>query len=68
MIINVKVHPKSSKQEVVKTEKGYDVYLKSAPENNKANVELIKILKKYFNKEIEIKSGFTSKHKIIEVK
>jgi uncharacterized protein len=42
------------------------VEIKSNPEKGKANMEIIKKLKKYFKKEIEIISGFKSKEKIIE--
>ena len=68
-IIKIKVKPNSGKQEVIenKNSDGYIVNLKSAPENNKANVELIKVLEKHFKKKIKIKSGFTSKNKLIEV-
>ena len=75
MIINVKVKTSSGKQEVVKEDKedkkvgedSYIVYLKSAPENNKANVELVKLLQRYFKSEIKIKSGLRSKSKVVEV-
>jgi len=67
MIIKVKVKPNSGKQEIEEKIDFYLVKVKSSPENNKANIELIKILKKYFKKEIKIKSGFTSRNKIIEV-
>lgn len=68
-IIKVKVKPNSGKQEIVesKTSEGYVVSLKSAPENNRANIELTKVLEKYFKKKIKIKSGFTSRSKLIEV-
>lgn len=65
--INVKAHPNSGKQKIARDGKSYNIYLKSSPENNKANIELIKLLKKHFNKEVRIKSGFTSRKKIIEV-
>ena len=78
MIINVKVKTSSGKQEVVKEDKmnekdkrvgedSYIVYLKSAPENNKANVELVKLLQRYFKSEVKIKSGLRSKNKVVEV-
>ena len=67
MIINVKVKPHSGKQEIIKNSNGYVVYLKSAPEDGKANMELVKLLKKHFKKEIKIKSGKTSKNKIVEI-
>jgi len=67
MIINVKVKPHSGRQEIVNEGKNYVVYLKSVPEDGKANIELIKILKKHFKKEIKIKSGKTSRNKIVEI-
>ncbi|MEK6883804.1 MAG: DUF167 domain-containing protein [Nanoarchaeota archaeon] len=69
MIIKVKVHTLSEKQEIIKEpENIYTVHLKSPPENNKANIELIKLLKKHFKaKEVKIKSGLTSKKKLVEV-
>ena len=45
----------------------YLVHLKSPAENNKANIELLKMLKKYFGKDVKIKSGFASRNKIVEV-
>ena len=67
MIIKIKVKLHSGRQEVVKEGKTYSIYLKSVPENNKANVELIKLLQRYFKKTVKIKSGFTSRNKTIEV-
>jgi len=68
MIININVKPNSRKAEIEKIDDGnYIIKLKSSPENNKANLELIKILKKYFEKEVKIKSGFTSRKKVVEV-
>ena len=68
MKIQVKVKPSSGKQEIEKKGDFYLVYLKSPPENNRANLELIKLLQKYFNsRDIKIKSGFKSKNKIVEV-
>lgn len=67
MIINVKVKTNSAEQRIEKKDDLYEVRLKSAPENNKANVELIKLLQKYFNKHVKIKSGTSSRKKIVEV-
>lgn len=67
MIINIKVKPGSGRQQIIKEEENYLIYLKSAPEDGKANIELLKLLKKYFKKEVRIKSGKTSKNKIVEV-
>ncbi|MEK6830344.1 MAG: DUF167 domain-containing protein [Nanoarchaeota archaeon] len=68
IIIKIKVKPNSSKQEVIKEDGGYIVHLKSRPENNKANLELVKLLKKHFGKTVTIKSGLTSRNKTAEVK
>lgn len=67
MIINIKVKTGSEKQEIVRDGKGYLIYLKSRPVNNEANIELLKLLKKYFKKEARIKSGLRSRTKIVEV-
>ncbi len=72
MKILIKVKPNSSKQGLTIAENGtYLLELKSAPEKNKANLELIKILSKYFKvnqKDIVIKAGKSSQKKIVEVK
>jgi uncharacterized protein (TIGR00251 family) len=67
MRVSVRVKPRAGRSEVVKKGGIYVVNLKSAPENGKANVELVKLLHKYFNKPVRIKSGFTSRNKIVEV-
>ena len=68
MFIKIKVKPSSGKQEIEEKEGYYLVHLKSPPEDNKANIELLKILQKYFKtKEIKVKTGFRSKNKTIEV-
>ncbi len=67
MIIKIRAKPNSERQEIVANDKEYVVYLKSAPENNKANIELIKLLTRYFKKEIKIKTGKTSRNKLIEI-
>ena len=69
MKINLKVQPKSGRQEIIRVdEDSYKVFLKKSPEDNKANEELTKLLKKYFNeKNVKIIKGLTSRNKIIEV-
>lgn len=68
MKINVVVKPNSGKSEVEKISKdSFKVYLKSAPENNKANIELLKVLKKYFKKDVCFCRGLSSRKKVLEV-
>ena len=65
--MKVKVKPHSKKSEIIKiSEEEYEVLIKSAPEDNKANIELIKKLSKHFKKEVKIVSGKNSRKKVIE--
>jgi len=69
MKIRVKVKTNASEQSVEKvpdeifSEEGfgglYFVKLKSSPEGNKANIELLKVLSRHFGCEAKIKGGFT---------
>lgn len=72
MIIKIKVKPQSGRREVVKiSDKEYKVSLKERAEDNKANIELIKLLGKRFNissNDINIIKGLKSRNKIIEIK
>jgi len=69
MKLIIKVKPSSRKQEIIKiSDNEYKVYLKSPADKNKANTELLKLLKKYFGKEARIIKGMKSKNKIVELK
>ena len=66
--IKVKLHPNSSREKIEKiSDLEYSVWLKEKPVDNKANIRLVKILKKELGKDVAIKSGFTSRNKIVEV-
>jgi len=77
MLIKVKVKPRAKIRSIEKispkifSEEGYEglyfVQVKAAPESGEANLELLKILNKYFNKEVKIKSGYTSRNKVVEI-
>ncbi len=71
MKIQVKVKPNSKQQKIEKTRDGsLVVWLKSPPVNGKANQELIKLLADEFKvskSQICIKSGLSSKNKLIEI-
>jgi len=74
MILKIKVQPNSGRQEIIKiSEEEYKVFLTKSPENNKANEQLIKLLKKHFAlkrdspRDLKIIKGRTSRNKIIEV-
>jgi len=69
MKIKIKLHPNSSQEKIEKKgQDKYEVWLKEKPIDNKANEKLVKILKKYFKKKVEIVKGFKSKEKVVEIK
>ena len=68
MRIKIRLHPNSSKEEVKKiNEAEYAVWIKEKPIDGKANLFLIKFLKKYFKKEVKLVKGMKSRDKIVEV-
>jgi uncharacterized protein (TIGR00251 family) len=68
MIINIKVKTNSKKPGIEKFSDYYEVSVKSAPEQNRANLEVIKLLKKEFGaKEVKIIRGHASKKKVIRI-
>jgi uncharacterized protein (TIGR00251 family) len=69
MIIKIKVYPHSGREEILKiSDDSYKVYLKKPAEDNKANIELLKLFRRHFKVEAKIIKGFSSREKIIEVK
>ena len=67
MRIKIRVHPGSSKEKIEKKKDIYETWVKEKPIQGKVNTKLLKILKKYFKKDVRIKSGFASRNKIIEL-
>ncbi|MGL5871714.1 MAG: DUF167 domain-containing protein [Xenococcaceae cyanobacterium] len=71
MKISVKVKPNSKQQKIVRSDEGtWIIHLKSPPIDGKANQELIQLLAKQFKiarAQISIKSGLSSKIKLIEI-
>lgn len=76
MRISVKIKPGSKNQKinVVKDmfdNEIYEVSVKALPKDGEANKELIELLSEHFKtakRNIEIKSGFTSRNKILSIK
>ena len=50
-----------------KERNAYRVSIKVKPEDNKANIDIIKFLSKSLKKKVKIVSGLKSKEKIIEI-
>ncbi|HLD43724.1 MAG TPA: DUF167 family protein [Candidatus Nanoarchaeia archaeon] len=63
----VKPNSKDSSLSFDKDLHAYICRVKSKPENNKANLELVKLFYKKEKRRIKIVSGLTSKKKMIEV-
>lgn len=72
MKIKIKVKPNSNISKIIKKrDNEFFAELKSEAENNKANIELIKLISRYFNvktKKIKIKFGLKGRDKIVELK
>lgn len=67
----IKVLVKKGKGEIIQKDDQYIVFTEEEFENNKANVDVIKKIAKYFNKdfnEIKILKGLKQRKKIIEIK
>ncbi len=63
------VKPNCSENQILsydKAKQAYRVNIKAKPENNKANIELIKFLSKLLKKKIKIIKGLKSKEKLIK--
>ena len=72
MIIKVKAKPASSREDILKiNENSFEIHLKEKAEDNKANIELIKLLSRYLDvpsSNVEILKGINSRDKIIAIK
>jgi len=69
--VYLKVQPSSSKRELVFRDDGtVKAYLNSAPENNKANKELVKYLAEILGiskSSVKIIKGHKTKNKVVEI-
>jgi uncharacterized protein (TIGR00251 family) len=67
MQLEVTVVPRSRCFRIESKDGMIRIFLRSAPESNKANMELIRNLKKLLKAEVRIISGLTSRRKILEI-
>ena len=68
MRIRVAVKPNARENRVERVgEDEYVVLIKAAPKRGRANAALLKVLSKHFGGQARILTGFTSRHKVIEV-
>lgn len=67
-IITVKVKPNAPKTKIISQgENELTLAIAAPPEQNKANIELIKFLSKHFKAKVEILRGLSSKTKLIRI-
>ena len=66
-LITLKVKPNSNKNEIIERGAVWKVNIKSPPQDNKANIELIRFLRKELKKEVRLIRGFKSKEKVVEI-
>lgn len=70
MMLKIRVKPRSPEQKIEKVGNDYIAKLKEEPRDNKANIELIKLLAKHFDvstANVKLKKGFSSRNKIVEI-
>ncbi len=68
MFLTIKVKPNSKKSEF--DLQSNTAFLKSPPKDNKANIELIKLLAKHFkvsSSQVKIVRGLTNREKVVEI-
>lgn len=65
-LIKIKVKTNSPKSEIIKQDDYYKVYVKSPPEKNKANEEIIKLFYKKLKRRVRIVKGLKSKEKLLK--
>ncbi len=67
--LKIIVKPNSKKNEIIiydKQKKALKITIKAPPENNKANLEIIKFFNKLTKKNTKIIKGLTSKEKLLK--
>lgn len=67
IFVDVKANCDEQKVEVFEEGKRYRVFLKAVPRENEANLELLKLMKRFFKKKVVFVSGLKSKRKVLEV-
>ncbi|MDP7458122.1 MAG: DUF167 domain-containing protein [Candidatus Woesearchaeota archaeon] len=68
--IKIIAKPNSKKTEITEFDKEknlYKVNVKAPPENNKANIDIIKFFSKLSKKKVKIIKGKTSKQKVLKL-
>ncbi len=67
--ITIIARPNSPRTEIIRWDeerKAFRVNVKAPPDKGKANAEIVKYFSKKLKKKVVIKSGFTSKEKVLQ--
>ncbi len=70
-VVHIKVKPNSKKQAIIDNEEFLTILVRSKAMQNKANIELINLIKKKLeisSNQVQIISGLKSSNKIIQIK
>ncbi len=65
--IRLKVIPNAKNSSLIEENGKLKLFLKSLPQKNKANSELVKFFKKKLNLKVEIISGLKSREKLLKL-
>ena len=66
--LSLRVIPNAKQTKLVEDQGGMKLYLHAVPEDNKANLALIKFFKKEYYLRVRIFSGEKSREKVLEIK
>lgn len=69
--LKIIVKPNSNENKIIgydENKKAVRVEINAKPEENKANIEVIKFFSKLLKRKVKIKSGLTSKEKLLSIK
>lgn len=68
MRLAIHVKPRQPETKILEEKDGIlKIAVRAVPENGKANVELLKFLKKHFKMDVRLVSGATSRKKVVEL-
>lgn len=67
MFIFVKVRPNSGRSELVVNGDNFIAFVKSLPEDNKANIEVMKLIQRKFKKTPVLIRGASSRNKVFRL-
>ena len=65
--LDIYVHPLSNTQKIIFTDDKLHIHINEAPEKNKANKAVLKVLKNTFNTQIAITKGLSNRHKQVAI-